>query len=112
MNGKHKVAWPESEAIPRSVEEALALGWKLTGETSTVSDDERTSIGTATLQKIVGLLTLYLDVPVRTESFYGQPESPVAIIGHVEEDAAATAWLARLQAGLDGPSDDGEQKIQ
>jgi hypothetical protein len=107
MNGKHKVAWPESEAIPRSVEDALALGWKVIGEECTVSDDERTTTGTATLKKTVGLLTLYLDVPVRTEIFHGQPESPVAIIGQVEEDAAL---IARLNGH--GPSDDVEEKIQ
>jgi hypothetical protein len=110
-NRKYRVAWPEGEAIPRSVEEALALGWKVEGENSSVSDDERTTIGTATLRKTVGLLTLYLDVPVRTEVFYGQPESPVAIIGQVEEDASASALVARLQAGLDGPSD-GVERIQ
>jgi hypothetical protein len=106
MNGKHKVAWPESEAIPRSIEEALALGWKVIGEESVASDDERTAIGTATLKKTVGLLTLYLDIPIRTEVFYGTPESPVAIIGQEEADAALIARLDGVElAGA-------EQKIQ
>jgi hypothetical protein len=83
---KHQVSWPESEAIPRSIEEALALGWEVDSEKSSVSDDERTTIGTAELRKTVGLLTLYLDVPVRAEVTYGRPEGPVAIIGEVDDE--------------------------
>ena len=57
------VQWPKTEPIPRTIEEALALGWEITDEHATVSADELTMEGTANLSKTIDLLELYLTIP-------------------------------------------------
>ena len=72
------VQWPKTEPIPRTIEEALALGWEITDEHATVSADELTMEGTANLSKTIDLLELYLTIPFTAIKTYGQPFDPKA----------------------------------
>ena len=81
MNGEnHYVNWPDTEPIPQSMEEALALGWKVTGYGGSVSDDERVQTGKMELVKDAGMLRLLLEIPFRAEFRYGKPYTPRAVI--------------------------------
>jgi len=80
-----RVDWPESEPMPQSMEEALALGWIVEGTSgATISGDERIETGTVDLAKDVGMLGPSLRIPYRAEYTYGQPHSAVALI-YVDE---------------------------
>jgi hypothetical protein len=69
-----KVNWPESEPIPESLEEALALGWQIEGIwDNEMSRDQCVQTGYLDVTKDVGMLGLCLKIPFRAEFSYGKP---------------------------------------
>jgi hypothetical protein len=78
---RDKVPWPAEEPIPASIEEALAIGWELGGFfVEPCDENEFVSEGTADLRKTVGMIELYLKIPVRQVLTYGKPYAPDAIV--------------------------------
>ena len=77
----HDVNWPESEPIPQSIAEALALGWVVDGDWSQSSEDELTRTGVAEVTKTGGMVGLCLEIPFRAEYHYGhrRPPGPLLI---------------------------------
>jgi hypothetical protein len=77
----HYVSWPDTEPIPQSMEEALALEWTVVGYGGgEMSDDERVQTGNMELVKDAGMLRLLLEIPFRAEFSYGKPYTPRAVI--------------------------------
>jgi hypothetical protein len=76
-----KITWPKNERIPRSITEALALGWNVTHTQATEIDGERSERGTAHLRKRAGTRCLTLEIPYIATFTHGRPHSPVARSG-------------------------------
>ena len=74
-----EVNWPAGEAMPRSMREALKLGWEVDGSEGG-GPDEYTEVGEAVLCKDVGGIALQIRIPYRSKIKYGRPGSPLARI--------------------------------
>ena len=78
--------WPKGEKIPRSLEEAVKSGWKITcmeGNTYDMAvaaggNDDESEFGEATMQKTVDGHRLYLKIPYWAAYTYGKPHTPKA----------------------------------
>lgn len=72
-----RVSWPAGEAIPQSIEQALASGWKVDFyEDIKLSRDELSQSGLAMLVKHHAGRTLSLAVPFTARLSYGKPRDP------------------------------------
>jgi hypothetical protein len=81
-----RIDWPETEPIPQSIEEALALGWQVDGSSDNeMSADERVETGHVVLVKDVGMLGLLLKIPFRAEFSYGTPFGAEALVSVPDE---------------------------
>jgi hypothetical protein len=74
-----QVNWPVGERIPQTLEDALELGWEITGSEGTGAD-EYEETGEAHLKKTVGALCLSFSIPYRATIEYGEPHTPKARI--------------------------------
>jgi hypothetical protein len=81
------VDWPEGEPVPRSVEEALAMGWEIDAGSSTFSEDGRTVTGYYQLTKEVGMVFLTLTAHFEAVYTFDKPRDPVVTVdGEVDVD--------------------------
>jgi|SRR5215472_713809 len=72
-----EVNWPKCEKIPTSLEEALKLGWKVTGSEGN-GPDEFHEAGVTHMHKTTGRHRLYLAVPYQASFEFGKPHTPKA----------------------------------
>src|SRR5437899_10120313 len=78
------VNWPKSEKIPQNIEQALALGWKVTDSQGAGTADELSERGTAHLKKVTARHSLSLKIPYGAIFTHGKPHTPKARTVEVE----------------------------
>jgi hypothetical protein len=70
--------WPKTEKFPRSMAEALRLGWQVSGEGEVaISDDETIQTGVMEMCKDLGPKVLWLEIPFRARFAYGRPRNRI-----------------------------------
>ncbi len=96
-----EVNWPKGEKIPGNMQEALALGWEVTGrDCEDAAADESSERGTVNLEKTTARHRLYLRIPYEVAFTHGKPYSPkahTAKVRHVTTEQIRAALDAHRQ---------------